>query len=65
MIYEGVNYGRVLADFNQTHSDPFTGDNLYTAAMQTEDGYTPGDPVWVRVCKLSNVGRGHSTTARI
>ncbi len=66
LTYEDVEYGYVMTSFNLT-LDPmtFTGDFLYTSAMQTADGYTPGDPVWVRVSKLWAGGRGHPTTARV
>lgn len=65
LIYEGVDYGFVMTDFNNTFNDPFTGDYVYTAAMQTADGYTPGQPVWVRVYKTFFGGRGHPGTARV
>lgn len=61
-----VQLGAVITDFNNVvDGDHFVGDYLYTAAMQTADGYTPGDPVWVRVYKTYSGGYGHPTTARV
>lgn len=38
----------------------------YSAAQQTADGYTPGDPVYVRVYQMSaTVGRGVAGIARV
>lgn len=38
----------------------------YSAADQTTDGLTPGDPVTVNIYQLSNIrGRGHAATATI
>lgn len=38
----------------------------YTAAEQTSDGLTPGDPVDIRVFQMSDVrGRGHGATATV
>lgn len=51
-IMNGSDVLRTIATTTQTAS--------YTAAQQTTDGLTPGDPVTVRVFQISaTVGRGH------
>lgn len=65
LIYENVEYGKVMFDYNVSDTDPFTGNWLYTPAMQTADGYIPGDPVWVRVYATYYGVNGHTTTARV
>ena len=35
---------------------------VYSAAEQTEDGFTPGDPVELSIYQVGSLGRGHSKT---
>ena len=57
-ILNGANVVRTIAIISQTAS--------YTAAEQSSDGLTPGDPVDVEVYQLSaTVGRGFKATATL
>ncbi len=42
-----------------------SGTATYTAAQQTSDGLTPGDPVTVTVFQIGTYGRGYGRTATI
>ena len=58
-IYDGVTVVRTI-----TVSDAAT--TLYTAAEQTADGLTPGDPVDLKIYQISaTVGRGFERSATI
>jgi len=55
--------GTVLNTYTPTESLSFY---TYTAADQTTDGLTPGDPVTVRIYQISaSVGRGHHREATV
>jgi hypothetical protein len=57
-IMDGAAVVRTIAASSQTAS--------YTAAQQTTDGFTPGDPITLKVYQLSaQVGRGYAATATV
>lgn len=58
-IYDGAEVVRTIEVTN-------VEETVYTAAMQTTDGLTPGDPVTLKIYEISPlVGRGKKTEATI
>jgi hypothetical protein len=61
-IYSDNTYATVLRTIEGITSQTTT----YTAAQQTSDGLTPGDPVFFKVYQLSaTVGRGHAASGSV
>lgn len=56
-----MNGAAIVRIFN-----PVTETELYTAAEQTSDGFTPGDPITVKIYQVSaTVGNGYESEATI